>query len=283
MTSGSTDQFHTNWISRDETNYLHWTRSTPNNQIQFAFRQNWLTFDQILKEYGITEPGSALEVGCGRGSMSAYFADNAWKVTLLDYSEKAIATAKQLFLAHDLSAEFTVADCLDMPFPDESYDAIFSIGLFEHFQDVSNLIAEQARLLKPNGVLIGYVVPDYSSNSSNIQSRFNAVNKILEHLHRNGPDEPANTKSDIFRSDYSSQIYLEEMSKHSLTNLTSFGVYPLPMISHSTAFPFSLMDSYSESILVNDFNAQLSNVNTKFPWRCAEGFGQAFIVAGQKN
>lgn len=283
MATGSTDQFHTNWISREETNYLHWTRSNPINQIQFAFRQNWITFCQILKEYGISKPGRALEVGCGRGSMSAYFADDEWNVTLLDYSEKAIATAKQLFLAHNLSAEFTVADCLDMPFPDASYDVIFSIGLFEHFQDVSSLIAEQARLLKPNGVLIGYVVPDYSSNSNNIQARFNAVNKILEHLHRNRPDEPANTKSEIFRSDYSSQIYLDAMTKNSLTKLTSFGVYPLPMISHSTAFPFSLMDSYSESILVNDFDTQLSTINSKYPWRCDEGFGQAFIVAGQKK
>lgn len=285
MTSGSTDQFDSNWIAREETNYLHWTRSSPTNQIQFAFRQNWLTFNQILKQYGINCPGKALEVGCGRGSMSAYFADHSWKVTLLDYSDKAISTAKQLFSTHALPADFIVADCLNIPITDETFDVIYSIGLFEHFEDISTLISEQVRLLKPNGVLIGYVVPDYSSNPHNIQTRYNFINKILEHMHfssKSSLSDIKSEKSEIYRSEYTSQVYVDEMKTNKLTDIISFGVYPFPMISHSIAFPFSLMDAPSESILVAAFEAEVSRSSSEFPWRCEEGFGQGFIVAGKK-
>ena len=67
--SGSVEAFDQNWENRSETVYSHWTRETPKNQIQLAFRQHWLTFNEIIG--GRVGTKKCLEVGCGRGSLSA--------------------------------------------------------------------------------------------------------------------------------------------------------------------------------------------------------------------
>ena len=42
------EAFDGNWSIAPEAQYLHWTRCQPQNQIQFAFRQHWETFKNIL-------------------------------------------------------------------------------------------------------------------------------------------------------------------------------------------------------------------------------------------
>jgi len=44
-----------------------------------------------------------------------------------------------------------VADVRDLPFADASFDAIYSMGTIEHFDETERAIAEIARVLKPGG------------------------------------------------------------------------------------------------------------------------------------
>ena len=60
-----------------------------------------------------------------------------------------------------------------------------------------------------------------------------------------------------------------------------FGTYPLPMISHSIEFPFSLMPKESEISLVKKFESDLKKRQQKtgrHPWICEEGYGNAFLI-----
>ena len=64
------------------------------------------------------------------------------------------------------------------------------------------------------------------------------------------------------------------------------GTYPLPMVSFSPEFPFSLMPDDIEKILVKTFEEKLDLIKestNKNPWLCDESFGQAFIVSGRKS
>ena len=44
-----------------------------------------------------------------------------------------------------------VADVRDLPFRDDSFDAIYSMGTIEHFAETERAVAEMARVLKPGG------------------------------------------------------------------------------------------------------------------------------------
>ncbi len=50
---------------------------------------------------------------------------------------------------HGLQA--TVGDVRDLPFADNSFDAVYSMGTIEHFNETEYAITEMARVLKPGG------------------------------------------------------------------------------------------------------------------------------------
>ncbi len=276
--AGDVGNFDQNWRSTSEAHYLHWTRGEPANQIQLAFRQHWLTFQQLL---GSDFSGRRiLEVGCGRGSLSAYFADAGWDCTLLDLSETAIDVAKKAFASNALPARFDIGDCLNLPYADGSFDVVFSIGLLEHFEDIQTVISEQSRVLAPGGMFIGYVVPELPDN---IQRDYNWICDLLKTLI---PAQNVSQKAPVYRSDELSPKYLSAMQNAGIEDGQAKGTYPLPMISHSIAFPFTLLPEESEQILVSHFIQLLEQrrptAPMNNPWLCDEGYGQAFLVWGQK-
>lgn len=277
---GDGANFDLNWRSQQEAHYLHWTRGEPANQIQLAFRQHWLTFRELMGSgFG---SGRVLEVGCGRGSLSAYFADAGYDCTLLDLSPTVIGLAREAFAAHGLVARFDVGDCRKLPYEDGSFELCFSIGLLEHFEDVGQVIAEQVRVLAPGGLFIGYVVPELPEN---LQKDYAWICDLLKAV---APlAGPTAAKVPVFRSDTLSPAYLAAMRQCGLLNLGASGTYPLPMISHSIDFPFSLLPSPAEAVLVRHFSSLLlrrrAERNGGNPWLCEEGYGQAFLVWGRKG
>ena len=277
---GDAESFDSNWRKRPETQYLHWTREKPRNQIQLAFRRHWLTFQKIIGD----RQGRArcLEVGCGRGSLSAYFADHGWDCSLLDLSSTAIDQAKKAFTENDLQGEFKIGNCLQMPYDDSSFDLVFSIGLLEHFEDIESVISEQHRVLDRNGLFIGYVVPHIPDNC---QIRFEWVNELLRKLLPNETSDALSGKSEVFRSDSLSPPYLKILEKLNFYDIGHSGIYPLPLISHSPEFPFSLLPEEAELSLVETFQKWLisNEINSDDPWLCEEGEGQAFIIWGRKK
>jgi ubiquinone/menaquinone biosynthesis C-methylase UbiE len=276
--TGDTENFDKNWKATQEAHYLHWTRGEPKNQIQLAFRNHWKTFQSIIG--GELKSKRVLEVGCGRGSLSAYFADAGCKSTLLDLSETAIDLAKKAFNREKLRAEFIVGNCLDMPIEDKQYDVVFSIGLLEHFSDVRKVIEEQYRILDVGGIFIGYVVPEMKEN---IQSEYKWICDLLKIY---DPRSSFQKKEEVYRSDDLDGKYVKIMKDIGFKDIESSGIYSLPMISPSVEFPFTLMKDEAEKILVTQFNKMLAakkaSKNGGDPWLCEVNEGQAFIVWGTK-
>ncbi len=98
-----------------------------------------------------------LDVGCGIGGSSLYLAEkfNA-AVTGITLSPvqatRAIARAAEKGLSD--RATFEVADALRMPFPDESFDLVWSLESGEHMPDKRKFLQECYRVLKPGGMFI---------------------------------------------------------------------------------------------------------------------------------
>ncbi|WP_375571413.1 class I SAM-dependent methyltransferase [Ahrensia marina] len=279
--TGSTTAFDTNWRSREESYYNHWVRGRPANQIQLAFRSHWEVFQGLMGE-AAERKGQALEVGCGRGSLSSYFADAGWECTLLDYSATALTIASEIFQRNGLLGTFTTGDANALPFPDNSFDATTSIGLLEHFEDVRQPIAEQLRVLKPGGWFIAYIVPE---RPDNVQRYFNWANRGLKLL-ASSHTESQPPKDDVYRSDLGSERYLKAIKGLPFENVNTFGMYPMPMISHSPEFPFTLLPPPAEWILTRIFQAALASrrlLTGQHGWICSERLGQAFLLAFQKS
>ena len=280
--TGDNEEWNKNWQLREEASYTHWTRNNPENQVQLAFRNHWSLFNTFMESPSYNGGKRVLEVGCGRGSLSSYFSDAGFDCTLLDLSPDVIEIAKNIFSRNNLPAKFLVGDAYDLDLKNSAFDLVFSIGVFEHFEDIETPIKEQLRVLDKGGLFIAYIVPEYQNN---IQKNFDWINDILKgYVNAKNEGLQNSNKHEVYRSDKGSEKYIPVLQKYGLKNISAFGTYPVPMISHSTDFPFSLMPNESEIIFVKYLETILES-NTEFPhpWMCNEGEGNAFVVWGYKD
>jgi 2-polyprenyl-6-hydroxyphenyl methylase / 3-demethylubiquinone-9 3-methyltransferase len=96
----------------------------------------------------------ALDVGCGGGYLAEALARAGAEMTGVDRSASSIAVARRHAEAAGLAIEYVTAQAEALPFPEASFDAVFSSEFLEHVSDqLDAVIAEQVRVLRPGGVL----------------------------------------------------------------------------------------------------------------------------------
>lgn len=96
---------------------------------------------------------TVLDVACGEGYGAAMVAENANRVVGVDISAEAIRHAGNRY-GHQANLEFITASCDCLPFPDASFDLAISFETIEHIETQQAFIAELARVLRPDGVLL---------------------------------------------------------------------------------------------------------------------------------
>lgn len=118
-----------------------------NNVISFGF-QNFVKTDSI-KMLNIKPHENILDLCCGTGDLTKIIKNYYPKafVTGLDFSDKMIEIAKNKVL----NAKFIQADATNLPFPDNTFDAVtMGFGL-RNIQNAEKAIEEIYRVLRPNG------------------------------------------------------------------------------------------------------------------------------------
>jgi len=111
--------------------------------------------DKLLDFAEIKDPGSIgkiVDVGCGLGGATRHLvnryksADSAVGITLSPYQEKR---GNELCVENGVDrAKVMVADALDMPFEDESFDLVWSLESGEHMPDKKKFVGELMRVAK---------------------------------------------------------------------------------------------------------------------------------------
>lgn len=111
--------------------------------------------DTLLKEkLGGSSDKRALEIGCGLGRLTEFFARDFGSITGVDISEEMIRGAKER-LAHLKNVTLFATDGLTLPVADASIDLVFSYIVFQHMPDAATVeqnLKEVCRVLKHGGI-----------------------------------------------------------------------------------------------------------------------------------
>ena len=106
---------------------------------------------------------SLLDCGCGPGTITIGLAEVVARgaVVGVDVESSQVAQATKTVQARGLrNIRIQQASVYRLPFPDNTFHAVFSHALFEHLADPSAALSEIRRVLMPGG-LIGIASPDW--------------------------------------------------------------------------------------------------------------------------
>jgi tocopherol O-methyltransferase len=98
-----------------------------------------------------------IDIGCGIGGSSLYLAEKLQaEVVGITLSPVQANRARERAAAAGLKdrATFKVANALDIPYPDNTFDLVWTLESGEHMPDKTKFLEECYRVLKPGGRLI---------------------------------------------------------------------------------------------------------------------------------
>jgi arsenite methyltransferase len=117
-------------------------------------------YEAMLRSVGL-EPGwRVLDAACGAGSFLPLIAaavGSTGSVSAFDLAPDNIAVVEELVAAGKFSCpmDAQVASLLELPYPDQEFDAIWCANSLEYLDDeaLSRALAEFVRILRPGGLL----------------------------------------------------------------------------------------------------------------------------------
>jgi ubiquinone/menaquinone biosynthesis C-methylase UbiE len=120
---------------------------------RFLHSEEW----QATLEWIGHRPGRALDLGGGHGIAAYALARSGWSVIAAEPSLSGVTGAGAIATltrhAHvDVSVVRAIGEAL--PFPNESFDVVYSRQVLHHVSDCAWLCAEVGRILRPEGVYL---------------------------------------------------------------------------------------------------------------------------------
>lgn len=110
-------------------------------------------FDIISQED--LENAYCLDVGCGTGRWTKYLSPKVKAIEALDPS-KAVYSAAHLLSSCD-NVRITQAGVDTIPFADNTFDLVFSLGVLHHIPDTASAMSRCVAKLKPGGRFLVYL------------------------------------------------------------------------------------------------------------------------------
>lgn len=141
------------------------------------WRDYWYNPDFLelmAKRWKLSNVRTLLDVGCGQchwTRLVSSFLEKGTVVSVVDSDPKwatESSTLRQFFAERELGFEVKKADVLDLPFEDDSFDAVTCQTVLIHLKNPIDALEEMKRVVKPGGIifcaepnnLIGSVVKD---------------------------------------------------------------------------------------------------------------------------
>jgi SAM-dependent methyltransferase len=99
-------------------------------------------------------PGRALDVACGEGRNAVWLAARGWEVTGVDFSEVALAKARELAAARGIQARWLAADLLTYTPPSRAFDLVLVFYLQLAAAERTPIMRTLAGAVAPGGVFL---------------------------------------------------------------------------------------------------------------------------------
>ena len=129
----------------------YWTKENQLQKKKGYFSNACLSlFDRKLQNL---RGKNVLDVGCGLGQTMKYFIDRGAKPAGLDINFDILKKA------HGQGLNVSQADAGKIPFKDNSFDLVYSLGVVEHLPDIKSTLLEHVRVCKPEGKVI-IIIPN---------------------------------------------------------------------------------------------------------------------------
>jgi HK97 family phage portal protein len=144
------------WQEAYENGDAHWAEDlTPS-----IFAQ------EFLEKLKISKSRTVLEIGCGNGRDSIFFARAGLITTGIDVAPAAIEIAKNNAENASVEVEFLEANAEELPFQDRQFDSLFSLSVL-HASDLNKSIPEAGRVTAKNspGFIHIYADTQYADGS----------------------------------------------------------------------------------------------------------------------
>jgi SAM-dependent methyltransferase len=134
----------------------------------YAHVRNVLHHLSMFRAIAALRPKRVLEVGAGTGSHSVFLSYFRPRVVSIDLSRPLIDRCVEHNRRLRGRARFLAMDAFRLAFADNTFDAVFSQGFFEHFSEgeIALLLAEQTRVARRAVVSVpnlAYGVQDFGN------------------------------------------------------------------------------------------------------------------------
>jgi ubiquinone/menaquinone biosynthesis C-methylase UbiE len=144
--------------------------------------------DLVADRLALAGAGRVLDVGCGSGKASVQISTgrglHVIGITVSDYQ---LQLARALPYDEELPgrASFHLADAMELPFEDSSFDGAYAIESILHMQDKNAVFGHLARVLRPGARL---VVADFyqDGETTSLDFSFSTAEMYREYVHHAG-------------------------------------------------------------------------------------------------
>ena len=110
---------------------------------------------------------TVLEIATGTGLIAKHIAAATKKTIATDFAENMLKEAQKGIIPSNL--EFRQANAETLPFSDNSFDVVIIANALHIIEEPEKVLAEIARVLKPEGILIA---PNYIHETGNLKTAF---------------------------------------------------------------------------------------------------------------
>lgn len=259
---------------------------SPKTQVEFFYLEyNEIISEQIRNAFTDTAGRTCLELGCGRGTSSIFQSKKlSLAPTASDYSSAALKIARKNFKKYMVDGNLVEADIYKLPFDDNAFDVVISLGVFEHLEEPDRAFSEIFRVLSNDGIMVHMIVPEHHS----IQAYFGLLNRFLSSmgkLFKGGESKPWLDKktisktADVHRSNWYGKDFSTVAQRSGFKELVYFGANPFPTINP--------VPNYLEALIVSAYQLILKFRKKMFkrgnPFCCSEKFSRCHFLVARKR